>query len=64
MSIPVKKPRLLLADKGYDGDNIRNALLFSGIKPVIPPKRTGKTLQLATSRPIRIATASNVCSIG
>lgn len=36
MSIPVKKPRLLPADKGYDGDNIRNALLCSGIKPVSP----------------------------
>ncbi|MBJ6719712.1 transposase [Bacillus sp. PR5] len=63
MSIPVKKPRLLLADKGYDGDNIRDALLCSGIKPVIPPKANRKTLQLATSKPTRIATASSGCSI-
>ncbi|MEL4072993.1 IS5 family transposase [Ochrobactrum sp. GPK 3] len=42
MSIPVKKPRLLLADRGYDGDNIRNALLWSGITPVIPPKANRK----------------------
>ncbi|MDH7791425.1 transposase [Ochrobactrum sp. AN78] len=42
MSIPVKRPRLLLAEKGYDGDNIRNALLCSGIKPVIPPKANRK----------------------
>ncbi|MEN5278692.1 transposase [Brucella sp. TWI432] len=64
MSIPVRKPRLLLADKSYDGDNIRDALLCSGRKPVIPPKANGKTLQLATSRLTRIATASSVCSIG
>jgi len=42
LSIPVRKPRLLLADKGYDGDNIRDALLCSGIKPVIPPKANRK----------------------
>ncbi len=39
MSILLKKPRLLLADKGYDGNNVRNALLCSGIKPAIPPNR-------------------------
>jgi hypothetical protein len=27
MSIPVEKPRLLLADQAYDGNNIRDALL-------------------------------------
>jgi transposase len=42
MAIPVKKPRLLLADKGYDGDNVRDALLCSGIKTVIPPKANRK----------------------
>ncbi|MCL8000361.1 transposase [Brucella sp. 21LCYQ03] len=38
MSIPVKKPRLLLADKGYDGDSFRKALLCSRIMPFIQPK--------------------------
>lgn len=42
MSIPVKKPRLLLADKRYDGDSFREALLCSGIMPVIPPKANRK----------------------
>jgi len=42
MAISVKKPRLLLADEGYDGDNVRNALLCSGIKPVISPKANRK----------------------
>nr|WP_235914776.1 hypothetical protein [Brucella tritici] len=53
----------MLADKDYDGDNIRDALLCSGIKPVIPPKANRKSLQLATSKPTRIATASSGCSI-
>lgn len=46
MSIRVKKPRLLLADKCYDGNNIRDALLCSGIKPVITPKETEKNSSL------------------
>ena len=36
--MPVAKPRLMLADKGYDGDAVREALLVRGILPVIPPK--------------------------
>ena len=28
----------MLADKGYDSDNVRSALLMKGILPVIPPK--------------------------
>jgi transposase len=28
----------MLADKGYDGDEVRSALLIRGILPVIPPK--------------------------
>ena len=28
----------MLVDKGYDGDNFREALLLRGILPVIPPK--------------------------
>ncbi len=42
MFILVKKRRLLLADKGYDGNNVRNALLCSGRKPVIPPEANRK----------------------
>jgi transposase len=28
----------MLADKGFDGDDVRSALLLQGISPVIPPK--------------------------
>jgi len=36
--MPVARPRLMLADKGYDGDDVRTALLMKRILPVIPPK--------------------------
>ncbi len=42
LAIPVCKPRLFLADKGYDGDFIREELLIHGIRPVIPPKANRK----------------------
>lgn len=38
MAIPVTKPKALLADKGYDGDAVRENLLIQGILPIIPPK--------------------------
>lgn len=38
MALPVQKPRMLLADKGYDGDAVRQNLLIRGIMPVIPPR--------------------------
>ena len=38
MAIPVTKPKALLADKGYDGDAVRENLLMHGILPIIPPK--------------------------
>jgi transposase len=38
MAIPVTKPKALLADKGYDGDTVRENLLMRGILPIIPPK--------------------------
>jgi transposase len=38
MAIPVIKPKALLADKGYDGDVVRENLLIQGILPIIPPK--------------------------
>jgi len=36
--MPVPKPDALLADKGYDGDAVREDLLWRGILPIIPPK--------------------------
>jgi transposase len=38
LDIPVAKPKALLADKGYDGDAVREDLLWRGILPIIPPK--------------------------
>ncbi len=32
----------MLADKGYDGDDVRAALLMKGILPVIPPRANRK----------------------
>jgi transposase len=32
----------LIGDKGYDSDNIRNALTEQGITPCIPPKKNRK----------------------
>ncbi|GAA0787425.1 hypothetical protein GCM10009077_43140 [Roseibium denhamense] len=40
--MPCRKPRLFLADKGYDGDAVRQSLLLVGISPVIPPKSNRK----------------------
>ncbi|MGX1501343.1 transposase, partial [Labrenzia sp. MBR-25] len=40
--MPCRKPRLFLADKGYDGDAVRQSLLLAGISPVIPPKSNRK----------------------
>ena len=40
--MPVAKPRLMLADKGYDSDDVRAGLLLKGILPVIPPKANRK----------------------
>jgi len=33
---------MMLADKGYDGDDVRSSLLMHGILPVIPPKANRK----------------------
>jgi transposase len=38
MALADERPRHLLADKGYDSDAIRQALLDNGIRPVIPPR--------------------------
>jgi len=32
----------MLADKGYDSDDVRSSLLLNGILPVIPPKANRK----------------------
>ena len=39
---PVKTPKMMLADKGYDGDEVRSTLLMKGVPPVIPPKSNRK----------------------
>ncbi len=38
MALPVALPRAMLADRGYDGDEVRQVLLLKGILPVIPPR--------------------------
>lgn len=38
LDMPVTRPKALLADKGYDGDAVREDLLWRGILPIIPPK--------------------------
>ena len=36
LDIPVTAPKAMLADKGYDGDSVRETLLLLGILPIIP----------------------------
>lgn len=38
MALPVNKPKVFLADKGYDGDAVWANLLMRGMLPIIPPK--------------------------
>ena len=45
MAIPVVRPKALLADKGYDGDRLRENLLMRGILPIIPPRSNRKLPQ-------------------
>lgn len=40
--MPVATPKAMLADKGYDGDSVREALLMRGILPIIPPRANRK----------------------
>ncbi len=40
--MPVANPKRMLADKGYDGDDVRSSLLIKGILPVIPPRANRK----------------------
>ena len=42
LNLPIAQPKMMLADKGYDGDEVRSSLLMHGILPVIPPKANRK----------------------
>ena len=37
------EPDAVLADKGYDADHLRDAVLANGAEPVIPPKANRRT---------------------
>ena len=41
LDMPVDNPKAILADKGYDSDDVRASLLMKGI-PVIPPRTNRK----------------------
>ena len=43
MDLAERKPEALLADKGYDSNDIRENLRRRGIKSVIPPRSNRKT---------------------
>jgi len=43
MALQLPKPKALLADKGYDGDRLRENPLMHGILPIIPPRSNRKT---------------------
>ena len=42
VAMPVANPKRMLADKGYDGDDVRSSLLVKGILPVIPLRENHK----------------------
>ena len=42
VAMPVANPKRMLADKGYDGDDVRSSLLTKGILLVIPPRTNRK----------------------
>lgn len=62
LAMPVGKPRLFLADKGYDSDFLCEELLTHGVRPVIPPRVNRKERPSATFGPIRIENVSSACS--
>jgi len=51
MALADERPGHLLADKGYDSDTIRKALIPDGIRPVIPP-RSNRTAKIRWNRRI------------
>jgi len=44
MALADERPRYLLANKDYDSDALRGALLAEGIRPVIPPRSNRKAV--------------------
>jgi len=42
MDEPGPQPKVLIADKGYDSDAIREDLIERGAEPVIPPRKNRK----------------------
>jgi transposase len=42
MALAEERPVYMLADKGYDSDDIRRDLRAEGIRPVIPPRSNRK----------------------
>ena len=42
LALPLEKPKAMLADKEYNGDEVRTALLMTDILPVIPAKANRK----------------------
>lgn len=48
IALPLSKPKVLLADKGYDGDQFRENLLMHGILPIIPPRPNVKRHSVPT----------------
>lgn len=62
--MPVAKPRLFLANKGYDSDALREELLIHGVRPVIPPRANGKDQPPVTSQSTWTEIVSSGCSTG
>jgi len=61
--MPVKPPKALLADKGYDGDALRETLLLHNILPVIPSKASRREAATCDYHAIATEITSSVCSI-
>ena len=49
MDQPGPEPKVLIADKGYDSDGIRDDLRARGAEPVIPMKRNRLAQPMATT---------------
>ena len=49
MADNLPEPSVLLADRGYDSDNVRNAMEAREVLPVIPMRKSRK-LRVATDR--------------
>jgi transposase len=63
MAMPLPKPKALLADKGYDGDRLRENLLMRSILPIIPPRSNRKVpVHPDTIGDTRIAIVLSACS--